>query len=140
MAVPFQSYVLVLPKPVMLFFQFLAWVDFAISLVSSYLGLCGPPEPLTPTWGEHALYLPATETPSSSIKKQLRVVAFSRFARRRRVEELTCVICLSEVAGGHEVRELGNCAHGFHADCIDRWVDVGRDTCPLCRAHLLPSV
>uniref|UniRef100_N1R3Q6 Uncharacterized protein n=1 Tax=Aegilops tauschii TaxID=37682 RepID=N1R3Q6_AEGTA len=39
----------------------------------------------------------------------------------------------------HRVRELGNCAHAFHKACIDKWVDKGQATCPLCRALLLPT-
>ncbi|MQL98277.1 hypothetical protein Taro_030981 [Colocasia esculenta] len=53
-------------------------------------------------------------------------------------EEHVCVVCLCLLAAGDEVRELGNCRHAFHCGCIDRWVDQGRLTCPLCRARLLP--
>ncbi|KAK8581882.1 hypothetical protein V6N12_072088 [Hibiscus sabdariffa] len=58
----------------------------------------------------------------------------------------TCAVCLSQLKEGEEVRELRNCCHVFHGDCIDRWVDYdGEDdgnnhkTCPLCRAPLLAS-
>ncbi|XP_022730878.1 E3 ubiquitin-protein ligase RHA2A-like [Durio zibethinus] len=69
----------------------------------------------------------------------------------------TCAVCLSQLKEGDEVRELRNCRHLFHKDCIDRWVDYGQDhdhdydhdhdnddednhkTCPLCRAPLLTS-
>ena len=27
----------------------------------------------------------------------------------------------------------------FHKACIDKWVDKGQATCPLCRALLLPD-
>ncbi|XP_021276759.1 E3 ubiquitin-protein ligase RHA2B-like [Herrania umbratica] len=68
----------------------------------------------------------------------------------------TCAVCLSQLKEGDEVRELRNCCHVFHKDCIDRWVDYDQDhdhdydfdhddhednhkTCPLCRTPLLTS-
>ncbi|XVE53804.1 hypothetical protein DITRI_Ditri03aG0031600 [Diplodiscus trichospermus] len=68
-----------------------------------------------------------------------------------------CAVCLSQLKEGDEVRELRNCCHVFHKDCIDRWVDYDQDhdhdydhdhsndhevnhkTCPLCRSPLLAS-
>ncbi|KAJ6361779.1 hypothetical protein OIU78_002238 [Salix suchowensis] len=55
----------------------------------------------------------------------------------------TCAVCLSQLRDEDEVRELRNCCHVFHKDCIDRWVDhdhehdENHNTCPLCRAPLL---
>lgn len=73
----------------------------------------------------------------------------------------TCAVCLSRLKEGDEVRELRNCCHVFHKDCIDRWVDYDHQdqdvvdddhdhdhnehhednhkTCPLCRTPLLTS-
>jgi hypothetical protein len=50
----------------------------------------------------------------------------------------TCRVCLDRLEPTDEVRRLGNCAHAFHRGCIDRWIDVGEVTCPLCRSNLLP--
>ncbi|KAJ1272378.1 hypothetical protein BS78_06G197300 [Paspalum vaginatum] len=52
--------------------------------------------------------------------------------------EPTCRVCLERLEATDEVRRLGNCAHAFHTPCIDRWIDLGEVTCPLCRSHLLP--
>lgn len=52
--------------------------------------------------------------------------------------EPTCRVCLERLEARDEVRRLGNCAHAFHTACIDRWIDMGEVTCPLCRAQLLP--
>ncbi|KAE8687831.1 HOPM interactor 7 isoform 1 [Hibiscus syriacus] len=60
----------------------------------------------------------------------------------------TCAVCLCELKEGDDVRELRNCCHVFHQDCIDRWVEYDEDededddnhkSCPLCRAPLLTS-
>ncbi|KAG5603716.1 hypothetical protein H5410_025208 [Solanum commersonii] len=47
-----------------------------------------------------------------------------------------CAICLCKIEDGEEVREL-NCDHLFHRACLDRWMNCGRMTCPLCRNHLI---
>uniref|UniRef100_A0A1D1YXJ1 Putative E3 ubiquitin-protein ligase RHA2B n=1 Tax=Anthurium amnicola TaxID=1678845 RepID=A0A1D1YXJ1_9ARAE len=52
-------------------------------------------------------------------------------------ERTECVFCLCEVEEGEEIRELG-CRHLFHRGCLDRWLEHGRATCPLCRGPLLP--
>ncbi|GJN26647.1 hypothetical protein PR202_gb14596 [Eleusine coracana subsp. coracana] len=53
-------------------------------------------------------------------------------------DEPTCRVCLEMLEARDEVRRLGNCAHAFHTACIDRWIDMGEVTCPLCRSPLLP--
>ncbi|KAH7519367.1 hypothetical protein FEM48_Zijuj08G0028500 [Ziziphus jujuba var. spinosa] len=53
----------------------------------------------------------------------------------------TCAVCLNQLGMRDEVRELRNCCHVFHRECLDRWLDHDHDhhhkTCPLCRAALL---
>ncbi|WOK98946.1 putative E3 ubiquitin-protein ligase RHA1A [Canna indica] len=141
------------PKPLILLAFFLEYAVFAISLLLYRLGLCSSPATTPmPYWDDDLFYhFPATNVPpkstsaeSSSIKKQLRVVEFSSLSKRpsqsAEDESATCIICLGQMEAKHKVRELGNCGHGFHLECIDNWVDVGQVTCPLCRAHLLPSL
>lgn len=43
-----------------------------------------------------------------------------------------CTICLSEFVAGERVRVLPKCGHGFHADCVDRWL-TDHSSCPMCR-------
>ncbi|KAL6601680.1 hypothetical protein ACP70R_044900 [Stipagrostis hirtigluma subsp. patula] len=45
-----------------------------------------------------------------------------------------CAVCLGEYAGGEEVRVLPACRHGFHRECVDRWLLTRAPTCPVCRA------
>ncbi|MQL77711.1 hypothetical protein Taro_010124 [Colocasia esculenta] len=121
-------------------------------------------DPAASDGGDHAYRLSAADLPAvapllpaatSSIKRRLRVVQFHKLAaatppaglgvneaegrkEKGEEEEHVCAVCLCGLAAGDEVRELGNCRHAFHRRCIDRWVDQGRLTCPLCRARLLP--
>ncbi|CAH8362344.1 unnamed protein product [Eruca vesicaria subsp. sativa] len=84
---------------------------------------------------------------SQAIKESLSVTTFRDAAMSD-----TCVVCLGDLEDGDEVRELRNCAHVFHRECIDRWLDYeccGGDgnegeednhrTCPLCRTPLLAA-
>ncbi|CAJ1961288.1 unnamed protein product [Sphenostylis stenocarpa] len=43
-----------------------------------------------------------------------------------------CTICLSEYKSKDTIRCIPECAHCFHADCIDEWLRMNT-TCPLCR-------
>ncbi|KAG8374439.1 hypothetical protein BUALT_Bualt11G0131900 [Buddleja alternifolia] len=44
-----------------------------------------------------------------------------------------CAICLSLFQEDEKVKVLPLCRHGFHADCVDKWLRT-RSNCPLCRA------
>lgn len=65
-----------------------------------------------------------------------------------------CLICLSDYEVAEEVRELNQCKHVFHRECIDQvsypilfwsfscslltmnqWLTTGRNSCPLCRGQ-----
>ncbi|WCJ32706.1 E3 ubiquitin-protein ligase ZNRF3 [Euphorbia peplus] len=47
------------------------------------------------------------------------------------VEGDFCCVCLSMI-GGEDTRVLP-CMHKFHKVCIERWFNVCRKTCPVCR-------
>lgn len=49
-------------------------------------------------------------------------------------EASDCAVCLEEYAAGDEVRVLPACRHGFHRECVDRWLLMRAPTCPVCRA------
>lgn len=46
-----------------------------------------------------------------------------------------CSICLVDYEEGDQVRSLNGCAHKFHLECIDKWLERSSQ-CPLCRADL----
>lgn len=50
--------------------------------------------------------------------------------------EAECAICLSEFEEGEKIRVLENCKHGFHVQCIEKWL-VSRTSCPFCRRSCL---
>ncbi|KAJ3355670.1 hypothetical protein HDU83_003052 [Entophlyctis luteolus] len=43
-----------------------------------------------------------------------------------------CTICLMNYEEDDEMRIL-RCRHGFHAECIDRWLTSHVNSCPVCR-------
>ncbi|XP_051182877.1 RING-H2 finger protein ATL16 [Lolium perenne] len=65
--------------------------------------------------------------------RMLPVVTFTAAAEGRRASTSSeCAVCLSEFAERERVRLLPGCAHAFHIDCIDTWLQ-GSARCPFCR-------
>ncbi|KAG6420694.1 hypothetical protein SASPL_117231 [Salvia splendens] len=50
-----------------------------------------------------------------------------------------CPVCISALEDGEIARNLPNCKHTFHADCIDRWLG-SNSTCPVCRTEAEPRL
>eukprot|EP01018_Ginkgo_biloba_P028855 Gb_14786 [translate_table: standard] len=46
-----------------------------------------------------------------------------------------CPICLAEFVEAETLRILPKCKHGFHVECIDRWL-LSQSSCPTCRNSL----
>ncbi|KAF9357328.1 hypothetical protein BGX34_009431 [Mortierella sp. NVP85] len=44
-----------------------------------------------------------------------------------------CLVCMSDYEEGENLRAL-KCKHGFHQECIDKWLTTGANKCPICRA------
>ncbi|XP_016504789.1 RING-H2 finger protein ATL40 [Nicotiana tabacum] len=52
---------------------------------------------------------------------------------------IECAVCLSILENGEIVRNLPNCKHIFHVECIDKWFNC-HSTCPICRAEAKPQI
>ncbi|KAJ8477570.1 hypothetical protein OPV22_021297 [Ensete ventricosum] len=80
--------------------------------------------------------------PPDLIQESLPVVQFEdlRAAHRgRHCLPESCAVCLYELEGADEVRLMSNCRHVFHRRCVDRWLEHGQCTCPMCRAPFFPE-
>lgn len=49
-----------------------------------------------------------------------------------------CQVCLNAYQSEEDVRILA-CHHGFHKECIDKWLTEGQNQCPLCRNVPVPT-
>ncbi|CAL4938723.1 unnamed protein product [Urochloa decumbens] len=74
--------------------------------------------------------LSTSSTGSGNEKKQDGFKAVDRTSKTPE-DELTCSVCLEQVAVGDLLRSLP-CLHQFHANCIDPWLRQ-QGTCPICK-------
>ncbi|KAK8523180.1 hypothetical protein V6N13_113132 [Hibiscus sabdariffa] len=82
--------------------------------------------------GDHHLH--RTRSRFSGIdKKVVESLPFFRFSSLRGSKQgLECAVCLSKFEDVEILRLLPKCKHGFHIDCIDKWLEK-HSSCPLCR-------
>lgn len=68
----------------------------------------------------------------------LQIIKFTELARYEQQGKVAsncaerCLICLDDYSRDEDVR-LMSCKHAFHKDCVDKWLQVGRNNCPACR-------
>ncbi|XP_040377152.1 putative RING-H2 finger protein ATL50 [Oryza brachyantha] len=134
MGFPLVCYCMAIPKPLVAFVGLLFAVKEALQLMLFVVGICHHPE---------RSGRPAVDGPlPDEVKDRLPPLEFAQLAAERRCSgdaaAAGCIVCLETLEATDVVRRLGNCAHAFHRGCIDKWIDLGRLTCPLCRASLLP--
>ncbi|XP_061999639.1 probable E3 ubiquitin-protein ligase RHA4A [Rosa rugosa] len=106
-----------------------------------------------PTWLNMQVPVVPVVIDTELIKKQLPVVLYrdlilKKTSRQRQFQATSssseqemhmssCIVCMNSMEGRDEVRELCNCEHVFHRDCLDAWIGQPQLTCPLCRSELL---
>ncbi|CAA2976919.1 Zinc finger, RING-type [Olea europaea subsp. europaea] len=85
--------------------------------------------------------VPIDFSPGSINGRDLPMVECSRIIKKLGSKDnfSFCAVCLNFISGCDKVRELGNCFHVFHRECIDAWIDKGKETCPICRSNMLPD-
>lgn len=154
----FQFHAIKLPRAISLSFFVDLFSSATLLFISalSYLGLYKPPPEETPdstaNSNNYILILDGSspslvpipvQVVTAAIKNRVPVLRFRDFILHHKHGEESeqlkvCTICLECIDGNHEIRELCNCRHLFHRECLDTWIDEGQVSCPLCRSMLLP--
>jgi hypothetical protein len=49
-----------------------------------------------------------------------------------------CSICLESLKGKRV--EILECLHGFHYDCVEKWLRKRKGSCPKCRSDVSTSI
>lgn len=49
-----------------------------------------------------------------------------------------CPICILKLSKEESVREIGDCGHVFHSECLEAWLKV-KPQCPVCKMELKPG-
>ena len=70
-------------------------------------------------WMVHATYCPSTDDDTCQICKQKLTFMCSKCQGNKNIENIKCSI------------SIGNCEHGFHYHCINKWINEGSNTCPI---------
>ncbi|KAL5213592.1 hypothetical protein ABZP36_002744 [Zizania latifolia] len=155
MTFPLVCFCTEIPRPIVALFKVLHAAALAFVLILCFLGFYEFPY----TADDHAPLIHGRRRQPlgdglrpETVKQRLPPVEFMHLAERTTLSSMsavachdgesgyatTCMVCLERLEATDEVRRLGNCTHAFHTGCIDRWIDMGEVTCPLCRSHLLP--
>lgn len=85
------------------------------------------PMPLTPM--ENVIVFPSPE----------QIAAATRvFTTDVRLEEC-CAVCQEDIEPAAQVRQIKQCTHVFHKDCVDQWLEQSV-FCPICRLDIREAV
>jgi len=81
---------------------------------------------------------PPTATPEDIEKSGLQIIKSTQipqYAAEGKVASSCidrCLICLDDYEPEEDLRVM-SCKHFFHQNCVDKWLQVGRNNCPACR-------
>lgn len=83
----------------------------------------------------------ASSVTAEMIRKCLPVIEYGLLADGSEEHNaVTCAVCLNEFESSDEIRQLTNCSHIFHKNCLDKWLEHDQKTCPLCRSCLMSEI
>ncbi|XP_021771801.1 RING-H2 finger protein ATL11-like [Chenopodium quinoa] len=106
-----------------------------LSHLSFYIALRPQPQ----VWVNDGLAHPASIGLDSSILETFPIFKYSEVAALRDdTDPLECSVCLSPFEADEMLRLLPKCNHIFHVTCLEPWLK-DHNTCPLCRAYLVPE-
>ncbi|PIN07739.1 hypothetical protein CDL12_19691 [Handroanthus impetiginosus] len=90
------------------------------------------------------VYSPAVENRGLN-EAAIRSLPIFKFKKCNETDEVSdvksheCAVCLNEFQEEEKLRVIPNCAHVFHIDCIDVWLQNNAN-CPLCRTSISPEI
>jgi len=84
---------------------------------------------------------PPTASKEDIERSGLQVIKATMVSQYEREGKITsncaerCLICLDDYLPEDDVR-LMSCRHAFHKDCVDKWLQTGKNNCPACRTRV----
>ncbi|GJN34477.1 hypothetical protein PR202_gb23140 [Eleusine coracana subsp. coracana] len=106
-----------------------------VVLSTIFACLCAARRPQRSPDAELAAAAVETMEPTKRALDEIHVVA----VHLRDGDDDECAVCLAAYASGEELRVLPACRHGFHWECVDRWLLTRAPTCPVCRAPVVAA-
>lgn len=87
----------------------------------------------------HQHHSTSSELPKGLDESVIRLIPIFKFQKKQNDSEHECAVCLAEFQDNEKLRMIPNCAHVFHIDCIDVWLQ-NNPNCPLCRNSISISI
>lgn len=72
-------------------------------------------------------------TATDDALKNIPIIEYSKLKDDEKDKYKTCIICFDDFDNDSKLRILP-CLHGFHIDCIDKWLKEYNYKCPVCRS------
>ena len=78
---------------------------------------------------------------SRGIVQQLSAIKYHSLLQDASSPDMECSICFMEYQSDDLVTRLKcDSKHIFHKECLSQWIVQGKNSCPICRAPVDPSV
>ncbi|KAG6831049.1 hypothetical protein H0H87_006291 [Tephrocybe sp. NHM501043] len=84
---------------------------------------------------------PTTVTKEDIERSGLETIKSAQLAQYEAEEKISsncterCLICLDDYQPEEDIRVM-RCRHAFHQNCVDKWLETGRNNCPACRSKV----